>query len=53
MEVEPACERNVILVREDHLGIITLTGGNGKRDFLSARDAVEANVDIVILDAGT
>ena len=27
--------KTVILVQEDHRGIITLTGGNGKRDFLS------------------
>ena len=27
--------KKVILVQKDHRGIITLTGGNGKRDFLS------------------
>ena len=31
----------------------TLTGGNGKRDFLSSKGAEDTAVDIAILDAGT
>jgi len=34
-------------------GAAGLTGGNGKRDFLSSRGAEDTTVDIVILDAGT